>query len=242
MTGTQILTAAQALYNEETGDFIPTTYLQARLNEIKARVEVRTRVYRVTNTQALTDSTRTYQLPAGWFALRRRIGVRVTGVGPLRPTTIDDLVEAYPLTWDTAESGQPTHYYLDEAMMTAAPGVTNVALGLYPTPSATVASGLKLSGYGLSADFSTYSEAVAWPTPFHFVLVWGLCKAAAIRDSDPELKVARKLSMWESEYERAIAEMVQGVSDFEITGASVQIGGGAGGVRDDTDVLMVINT
>ncbi len=78
MTGAQIVTAAQQLYNEETGDYIPSTYLQARLNDLKARVEVRTRVYRVSNAQNLTDSTRTYILPAGWFALRRRTGVCVT--------------------------------------------------------------------------------------------------------------------------------------------------------------------
>jgi len=249
MTRDELVAAAQQLYNEETGDFVSLTFFQTRLNEIKRRVEVRTRVYRVSSTQNLPNS-RTVIVPAGWFAFRRKGGVLVANYGEVTPVSIEEVKARYPQTWETDTSTYPVYWYVDDAMKSdgGTPAVYNVALGFYPTPSAAITNGLRLSGYGLSADFTVgavggngFNVSPYWPTPYHMTLVWGMCWAASVRESDPELREARKVGMWASEFERAILEMKDGASDFHLLGSGVEMGSGVGGgpETDEDGVVWV---
>jgi len=233
-----IVTAAQAIINEETGDFIPATYLQARYNEAKSRLERRTRCYPVASAFNLTDSTRLYILPAGIFAIRRH-GVIVSAMGPLRMTSWARLVADFPLTWNTTESTYPDRFYLGEQPVTAS-GVTNWGIGVYPLPSATVTNGITVHGYGVSADADADATAPPWPTPYHFALVWELCVMAATRDMDYQMRNAKPLTHFRAELKVIEDELRAASSEYNAMGGVLQIGAGAPG-QDEDDVVMIVN-
>jgi len=233
-----IVTAAQAIYNEETSDSIPSTYLQARYNEAKSRLERRTRCHPVKSTFDLTLSTRIYILPAGMFAIRKG-GVIIAGYGPIQPIVWADLVKAYTLTWDVTQSTYPTCFYLAEETVMAAE-VTNWGLGFYPIPSATVTNGVSVHGYGVSADASADATAPPWPTPWHMALVWELCVMAAVRDIGMEMRNAKALIHFRGELAQYEAEMRSASDERSLTGGTVQIGGGAQGPTGDDDAISTI--
>jgi len=233
-----IVTAAQAIYNEETGDFISEAYLQARYNEAKGRIERRTLFYRVAETITVTASTAYTIMPAGMFAIRRG-GVYIASWGPLNFTTWKDLVAAYPLTWNSTESTYPDRFYLYPAAVTAG-SVTNWAIGFYPLVSTTLTNGGTVYGYSISADADADATAPPWPTPYHFALVWELCVMAATRDMDYQMRNAKPLAHFRAELKAYEDEMRAASSEYNAMGGVLQIGAGAPG-QDEDDVVMIVN-
>ncbi|HUV38612.1 MAG TPA: hypothetical protein VMY39_03320 [Planctomycetota bacterium] len=239
MTRLEIVTAALALVNEPTGDYITAAFLNARYNEAKRRIERRTLCYPVTSTFTLTASVAAFILPAGLFALRQSKGVYITGFGFPTFRAWDDLVGEFPLTWNTTEATYPNFFYLTPAAVTTS-GVTNWGIGFYPLASATITDGVTLYGHGISADAAADGTPPPWPTPHHMTLVWELCVMAATMDMDYQMRNARTVAYFKAELKQAEDELRAASDEFSAMGGTLQIGGGAPG-QPEEGVLMNVN-
>jgi len=191
---------AQAWYNEETGDSISTTFLQNAYDDVQREVAEETLCYPVSTTTNLTDSTRTLILPAGLFAIRRK-GIFTTIYNPLPgPERMDDIIAA-DVNWKTTE-GTVAKWYIDAELNTTS-GVTNWAIGFAPVPSATVTNGITIQGFGIPADSTGDTYAPPWPTPYHDVMIWGMCVRACVRDFGMEMKNVKATTYFTGGYEKA---------------------------------------
>ena len=237
MTRDEIVAAAKAIYNEETGNYISDTYLNPRYNEAKNRLERRTLCVPVSETFNLDDSGRVYILPAGMHAIRTD-GALVEGKGPIYPRTLAEIIAMNTLNWDSMESTYPNYFYLAGELITTS-GVTNWAIGVYPIPSAAITNGMTLHGWGISDDPSSGSVAPPWPTPHHVALVWELCVMAARRDMGLTGRNARVLKYYQDELKVAERQLRSAASEYVLTGRTLQVGDGAPGVEVDRTVMHV---
>jgi hypothetical protein len=113
MTRAVAVARAQALYNEETGDFISTTFLQNAYDDVQREVAMETLCHPTSWTLDLLEGQRLVVLPSRMFAIRRK-GVTTPSYHPLSgPVSLASIV-AEDASWRTTK-GTPDRWYLSEA-------------------------------------------------------------------------------------------------------------------------------
>ena len=229
MTRGTAVARARAIYNEDSSDYITDAFLQNCYNDVQREVAIETLCYPVSTTTNLAADTRLVILPAGMFAIRRG-GVSTTVYHPLTgPVSLDRLI-AEDLNWATTE-GTVDRWYIAEQTTTVS-SVVNWAIGLYPLPTASITSGITIRGFGIPADTDDDNDLPPWPTPYHDVMIWGMCYYAALRDTDMKMSNARVIGYFEGRYQRAkdqlAAAAAQGFADRVRTrGGNAEVGTGA---------------
>jgi hypothetical protein len=219
MTRDELVARAQLLYNEpSTSGGISTSDFQTFANVIYKELCRDCRAYPYTDSMNITAGERTYKLNTNFSGIRRG-GVFHATYGAMKgPLTLEELTFE-SATW-RSDTGTPTHWYF-ESNLVGTLGSKNWGIGVYPSPTSTVASGIIVLGWGTPDDFSLGSSSPELPTGVHDYIAWGMCYLAAVRDLDRTGVNKPKLDYFEAAYQSRKKALLEHMIDFGMEGWSL---------------------
>jgi hypothetical protein len=232
MTRDQAIDQAQLLYNEPAASgFITEANFVSLSNVVHKEVCKRTKAMPFTYSFNLVDGTRTYMIPTYVTEIRPGgvafVGTACDGqkVGPISLARL----QQYDHDWRTAE-GTTTWWYIAEALVTSGTD-TSWGIGFYKRPSANVTNGCYVEGWRIPGDFANGSALPSIPLAFQDILPMGMCYHAAIMDMDRDMKNAKRMGFFKSEYDRMTRELRAHMANF---GNKLWVLGGGGVEAMDT--------